>query len=236
MLSLRRIGTALLLTGMASLTLAADPPMEIVVQRGHKVSAAALSGDGRFVVTAGFDSAILWDAATGKMLRTFRGHEPSREVIGVAISGDGKCIVTGSDDETAIVWDAATGKKLYTLPGHTRGVTCLALCPDGKLLVTGSGSNIAFLWEVATGKKLQTFTVGNGKTELRSVALSGDGKTVAIVGRGSTEAELYDAATGKELKVLAGHKNYINSVVLSADGKRVATIGESRNVKTRLST
>ena len=38
----------------------------------------------------------------------------------VALSADGKLVVTGSYDSTAILWDAATGKKLQTFSRHTK--------------------------------------------------------------------------------------------------------------------
>ena len=36
-----------------------------------------------------------------------------------AMSGDGRTIVSGSDDNTVRVWDAMTGQLRHTLEGHT---------------------------------------------------------------------------------------------------------------------
>jgi hypothetical protein len=44
------------------------------------------------------------------------GH--TRKVTSVALSADGKKVVTGSYDKTAILWEAASGKKLQTFNGH----------------------------------------------------------------------------------------------------------------------
>ena len=41
----------------------------------------------------------LWDAATGRDVREFRGHTSA--VLGVAFSPDGKQVVIGSGDGTA---------------------------------------------------------------------------------------------------------------------------------------
>ena len=39
-----------------------------------------------------------------------------------AFSGDGKRVVTASDDKTARIWDAESGKEIAVLKGHDRPV------------------------------------------------------------------------------------------------------------------
>ena len=138
----------------------------------------------------------------------------------VALSGDGKHVVTGSNDNTAILWEAASGKQLQTFAGHTSLVGSVALSGDGKYVVTGSNDNTAILWDVASGKRLQTFA---GHTNyVLSVALSGDGKHV-VTGSADKTAILWEAASGKQLETFAGHTDIVLSVALSADGKHVVT-------------
>jgi len=48
------------------------------------------------------------------------GH--TEEVTSVAVSVDGRRIVTGSFDQTARVWDAQSGASLLELKGHTGSV------------------------------------------------------------------------------------------------------------------
>ncbi len=59
---------------------------KLVVQLGHSgsINAAALSRDGRLVLSGGDDLAILWETATGRQLRRFVGHTDS--VTSVAFS------------------------------------------------------------------------------------------------------------------------------------------------------
>src|SRR5262249_38055889 len=73
-------------------------------------------------------------------------------VSGVAFSGDGKRVASGSDDGTIKVWDAATGQDKLTLRGHTGGVTSVAFSGDGKRIASGSHDGTVKVWDSATGQ------------------------------------------------------------------------------------
>jgi len=96
-----------------------------------------------------------------------RGMEPGRgahrdglgrenragSVTTIAISPDGRRIVTGSDDNTARVWDARTGTNLA---GHTSSIEGVVVSSDGARIVTGSEDKTARVWDINTGaEKIQ---------------------------------------------------------------------------------
>jgi WD40 repeat protein len=78
-------------------------------------------------------------------------------VTTVAISPDGKYVVTGSGDQTAILWESSSGKKLRTFQGHASWIKGVAMSGNCVYLVTGSADRTAILWETTSGKKLRTF-------------------------------------------------------------------------------
>ena len=78
----------------------------------YVIEAVALSGNGKTAVTAErsgrkLDEQVitLWETETGRERGSFVGHIGA--VTSVAISPDGRLVVTGAADTTALVWDAA---------------------------------------------------------------------------------------------------------------------------------
>jgi WD40 repeat protein len=218
---------------------------EVRTFRGHKdaINSVGLSRDGRWLVTGSGgtvplevdeandkvsrhaldESARLWDVTTGKPVRAFKGN--TGPVHAVALSADGKLLVTGSDDNTARLWDVGTGKRLRVFRGHTAikpfagRVRCVALSPDARWLVTGGDDDTARLWEVSTGEQLRVL---RGHTSLvASVAFSGDGKRVATAGSSDRTARLWSVASGAMIRAFR-HADWVDSVALSPDGKWLA--------------
>lgn len=65
---------------------------------------AALSPDGNTLASAGTaDEIFLWDVATGKLLKTLKGHISG--INSIAFSPDGKTLVSCCRDSTVILWD-----------------------------------------------------------------------------------------------------------------------------------
>jgi WD40 repeat protein len=176
-------------------------------------------------------TARLWDAATGKELRAFQGHEAFVE--SVAFSPDGARVLTGSGpneglrakskNNTARLWDAATGKEIRAFKGHEHWVTSVAFSPDGGRALTGSKDGTVRLWDAATGKELRAF-------KGPSVAFSPDAKLV-LTGSEDGTVRLWDAATGEELRAFKGHEGSVVSVAFSPDGTRVLTGSQDKTAR-----
>ncbi len=158
-----------------------------------------------------------WQRLTHLEKRTFRGH--LQAVMGVAISGDGRRIVSASADRTAKVWELATGRELLTLTGHTDIVFAVAFSSDDQRIVTGSFDKTARVWDATSGRQLLLLT---GHTDnVETVAFSRDDRRI-LTGSPDKTVRLWDASTGLELQKLriAGHL-----ATFSPDGRQIVATG-----------
>jgi WD40 repeat protein len=64
----------------------------------------------------------------------------------VAISADGRFLLSGSTDATLKLWEADTGVCLRTFQGHLAAITAVALSPDGRYALSASADRTLKVW------------------------------------------------------------------------------------------
>ena len=169
--------------------------------KGHveNVNTVAFSPDGKTIASGsgkllylgeGEDSGTcvgqeirLWNANTGELIKTLKGH--TSVVNSVVFSPDGNTIASGSGHwmgyegkasagEEVRLWNAHTGELIKTLTGHKDVVSSVTFSPDGNLIVSGdwydwdgylsSGtwSGEIRVWDAHTGEHLKTLTGHTG--------------------------------------------------------------------------
>ncbi|WP_026082721.1 WD40 repeat domain-containing protein [Mastigocladopsis repens] len=124
----------------------------------------ALSPDGQTLVTGSYRKIKVWRISQQEalipflpqLLHSFTGH--SHIVCSLAVSLDGKILVSGSRDKTIKLWHLETGELLNTLNGHTDGVYAITLSPNGQMIASSSADKTIKLWHLETGELLGTFT------------------------------------------------------------------------------
>jgi len=147
--------------------------------------------------------------------RRLIGHQDS--VGAIALTSDGHCLVTGSDDNTLKLWNLQSGEILCTLEGHTNVVNAVALTPDGTRAVSGSDDDTLKLWDLQSGEVLRTL---EGHTfSVNAVAVTPDGRCV-ISGSGDETLKVWDLQNGELLQTLRGHKDSVCAVAVTPDGCR----------------
>jgi WD40 repeat protein len=92
----------------------------------------------------------VWDAEAGKELGRFDGH--SGTVYALAISDDGKRLLSASLDGTARLWDMRTGDELMQV-GHDGPLYAVAFGPDGTVVTGGIDRSIR-IWPAIGGEQI----------------------------------------------------------------------------------
>ena len=146
---------------------------------------------------------------------------PQKTVRGMALSADGRLLVTGGDDRVIRLWNLATGKMQTTI-AEEKIISDLAFSPDGKLIAAAlfSREPMAKIWDADTQKLLYTIT--DHRQQILCVAFSPDGKWL---GTSDTHAvKIRNPVTCEVLHALGEHEQGASALVFSPDGSRLAAV------------
>jgi WD40 repeat protein len=146
---------------------------------GSLLDLEEFSGDSNRVrvITRDGDNERIWDVAAGMEIAVLKYVEP---VNRAAFSGDGKRVVTTSNDNIARIWDAEKGSQVAVLKGHSGRVNSAAFSGDGKRVVTASSDNTARIWDAESGSEIAVLK-GSFTSPVVSARFSPDG-TRAVTG------------------------------------------------------
>ncbi len=171
---------------------------------------------------------ISWQNA--QTIRTLTGH--SQSVGALAISPDGKTLVSGSDDTTIKVWNLETGNLLLTLTGHTDIILSLAISPNGQTIASSSLDGTVKLWNLQTGELIRTI---KRDWLVKSIAYSPDGQKIAIGSwnktRRKAEIEVWNSSTGEVIQSFSLSRESNLFVAFSPDGKTLGSANEDGTIK-----
>ncbi|QSV73638.1 MAG: WD40 repeat domain-containing protein [Aphanizomenon flos-aquae KM1D3_PB] len=152
----------------------------------------------------------------GGLIRTIYGH--SSYVNAIAVTPDGKSLISGSSDRTIKIWDVVTGAEKFILRGHSDSVNAITVTTDGKSLISASSDETIKIWDVGTGR--EEFTIYSHSRYVNAIAVISDGKSL-ISGSSDGTIKIWDVGTGREEFTLRGHSGYANALELTPDGKTV---------------
>jgi RNA polymerase sigma factor (sigma-70 family) len=191
----------------------------------------------------------VFDARDGQLVWSHLGR--GEGAVSLAFAPDGKTLASAGWRAVKL-WDAQTGEPLRTLKPDRGGIYDVVFSPDGRMLAGGERfmgdasrepAELVTLWDVKTGEILRTMEGQTGKVGgvgIAFVAISPDGKTVALGGAGHvrsfgrmqkvlSDIRLWEIATGKPLWAFEGELGPVNSLSFSPDGKTL-TYCDSRSV------
>lgn len=124
---------------------------QIATLPGHtgKINRILYSDTGLMYSASADGNIFVWDSKNNEQSgEAIEAH--SRPVNDIAVTGDGRIIVSCSDDGFIRVWDMASRKKLYELVFSTEGSKpkAIALTPDDAYFAVGGESGYIYQWNL----------------------------------------------------------------------------------------
>ena len=227
-------------TALAASPDASKPPIPQLDTGGHDslIRDIVFTRDGRQLVSAGNDKLVrVWDIATGRTVRTFRGETgPGSEgkIFAMALSPDNRWLavagylrIQGESNTHIRLYDFASGESVALLEGHTNVVNALAFSADSAWLVSGSADKTAIIWNLATRQKHRTL---RGHTNaIYAVGFTPDNKRV-VTGSLDHALKLWNTATGALIQTMTGHTDKVHAVAVTPDN-RILSGGKDRSIR-----
>lgn len=133
----------------------------------------------------------------------------------VAVSADGKRMVSASYDKTIRIWSIPDGKlqnvfRVPIGPGFEGSIFAVALSPDGKTIAVGGWLKQKFVYLIdATSGEIVRALGPNPEVSV-NVGFSPDGGKLVTVFGGANGMRMFDVASGQ---LIAEDKNYADNAV-----------------------
>lgn len=188
------------------------------------VTAMALNGDGKVLVTSGYHEVLAWDPLTGQM-RGRIGQLPER-ILGLSFvqGGPWLAVAGGVPGRSGEVWlvnyaKPSERKRLVQMRDCALGVVT---SPDGRFLVSGGADNRVRCFSVPDGKEV--WSLEAHADWILNLAISPDGQHVVTASRDRT-AKVLKTATGEVEGTFTGHSVSVLSVAFSPDGQEIISGG-----------
>mgnify|MGYP003647298318 CR=1 FL=1 len=149
---------ALFLLLSINLVYGQETRLETILQKGHSkfVTCADFHPSGEFVVTGGYDNAIiLWNLKSGKEIRVYNRHTAS--IWSVDFSMDGNQILSSSADQSIKLFNTRTGDLIHSMPFPKDDIRQAYFSYNGQHIIGLSNRDGLFVFDRISGKLIGNF-------------------------------------------------------------------------------
>ncbi len=187
------------------------------------------SGPYGSMVMGALDGQVFWvDMERKTTLLRLRGH--TARVLAVALTSDGRGVLTGAGDGDLRLWDLQNGAEIRALvyPRAMISACSVDISPDGQRGLTTFFDSTISLWAVDSGEELGRLQ-GHTDMSFAGVLFLPDGRRV-VSGSGDifgpskdNTVRVWDVETCQELQRFTGHTDRLWNIAVSSDGRFIAS-------------
>ena len=184
---------------------------------------AALSRDGRWIVTASRRDIQVWRV----METVTKANKLSvkANVESLALSRDGSRVVIGCYNGSILVWNHLTNTTECHMAGHSHWVRCVAFSYDGSHVVSGSWDNTVRIWDCHAGDEVALYRHSD---RVSCVAFSRSGRVA--FGSYKSGTQMWNPSTGRIYSGPNRKADRMHSIAFSYDGNHVISAWEDGGV------
>lgn len=184
------------------------------------------------VIRTGENAVTLLEISTNFRTSIFNHDD---YITSVAITPNGKQVVTASYDRTIKVWNLIEHSNKHRNSPNIQfkdargGITKLVISNNRNLFLSGSSDGKLTLWDIRKRQELLT-VAGHDRGPIQAIAFTPDDR-IAITGARDSYLKVWDLVVGKEVSTLAGHEAPIRDVTISPDGSRAVSASNDGSLK-----
>jgi WD40 repeat protein len=138
-------------------------------------------------------------------------------VLDLAITLDGRCVVTGGDEGEIAVTELATGEHPRFHRVGSEPILALALLIEDRVMVSRRNQSLS-IWSLITGEQQRSFEAQDGSID--ALAVSPDERTLVACAAVGKELWVSDLHSGETPRGREFHTGYVEAVALTPDGCR----------------
>jgi WD40 repeat protein len=165
-------------------------PTKTLFGHSREVHAVAVTPNGDQVLSASGDGTlIISELKTNdqrKMVPSFNlehraggldaAHLPDYvTVTSVAVTLDGRYVVSGSSEGRITLWEFDSGQEVHTWEAHSAWIHQMRAFPDGQTVISASADSTVKVWDLQTRRMICSFA---GDSAMCSCVVAPDGLTI----------------------------------------------------------
>ncbi|MER5318448.1 hypothetical protein [Streptosporangium roseum] len=174
-------------------------------------------------------AALLARAGQWRSIRAFLSDPDGTKVNDMELSPDGETLATARSDGRVVLWDPAGRTRLRTLETGVNTPYAIAFTSGGRRLAVGGADGALSVWDVRDGRRITTLSVDGYRSDIFSLAASGD----FLLAAGDDEGRIvvWDLEGNRPFALIKGHRGTVTGLAFNAKADMLASASADGTVK-----